>query len=310
MMIMKLFSNSAIVVMVVLQVVNVVHAQSCSELSKKKCKASTECGYFDDGEDDDECISTNIGKFSIVRDGKKNFAPGKLCTVGGGEDNLAGTVKDEVSMCVVGGGKGNFVKGDTNVVSGGKGNYMLKDLEGSTISGGYENQIGSGASFSVITGGLDNYVEPAFQNSARSGTISGGIGNTVLATGGVVTGGESNGGISEGGTNAVITGGFGNDAKGLGGVVMGGRMGNANGKFSFAYGNNTYAQNDHSMVIALTDTKPDEEPYGTKPLLSDEDGQFLVYAEQFTFQIGNNVDTRLNINKDNMKNLLDVLNED
>jgi len=340
---MKLFSNSTIVVMVVLQVVNVVQAKAskpCGELSRKQCKASAVCGILED-----ECISTIIGELSIVRDGQNNFAPGKLCTVGGGEGNLAGTDEDKLS--VVGGGKNNLIFGDTNVVSGGKRNVMFKDmedssfkdLEGSTISGGYESVIESGASFSVVTGGVANTIFPGSKNGAENSVISGGIENAVLAKGGVVTGGDFNGNISEGGTNAVITGGFGNDAKGIGGVVMGGRFGNANGDYSLAFGgHNTYAKNDHSMVINLIDNEPKESKrtlagrplslHGdVKRLLEDEieacskedvtgsvcstdDGQFLAYAEQFTFQIGNNVDERLMIKKDNIKNLIDVLNED
>jgi len=322
-----LFSNSTIVVMVVLQVVNVVQAKAskpCGELSWKKCKASAVCGYsiFED-----ECISTIIGELSIVRDGKENFAPGKLCTVGGGKGNSAGTDEDKLS--VVGGGNNNWIMGDTNVVSGGKRNVMyknmedssFKDLEGSTISGGFENEIESGASFSVITGGESNTIVPVTKNGAENSVISGGLENSVLAKGGVVTGGTFNGEVSDDGINTVITGGFGNDAKGIGGVVMGGRYANANGDFSLAFGgHNTYATNDHSMVINLIDNEPKESKRTlaeacskedlTGSICSTEDGQFLVYAEQFTFQIGNNVDERLMIKKDNIKNLIDVLNED
>mmetsp|Transcript_13180 Transcript_13180/g.14974 ORF Transcript_13180/g.14974 Transcript_13180/m.14974 type:complete len:323 (+) Transcript_13180:140-1108(+) len=321
---MKLFSNSTIVVMVVLQVVNVVQAKAskpCSELSRKQCKKSAVCGIFEDA-----CISTIIGELSIVRDGQNNFAPGKLCTVGGGEGNLAGTDEDQFS--VVGGGKSNSISGDTNVISGGKRNAIVRDMEesflkvmeGNTISGGYDNVMETGDDgvlFSVITGGRFNFVFPETKKNIESATISGGIGNGVLANGGTVTGGDSCGQFSEGGTNSVISGGFGNDAAGIGAVAMGSKFNNANGDYSISFGSpNTFANNDHSMVINLMDfgLPPTDLDYCSEndefSVCSTDDGQFLAYAEQFTFQIGNNVDTRLNINKDNMKNLLDVLNED
>ena len=75
-MIMKLFSNSAIGVMVVLQVVNVVQEKSnkpCCDLLKNKGKASTECGFFDGAH-----VYTNIGELSIVCDRENNFTSGKL----------------------------------------------------------------------------------------------------------------------------------------------------------------------------------------------------------------------------------------
>jgi len=330
---MKLFSNSAIGVTVVLvlglQVMNVVQAQPCSDLTKKQCKKVTDCGFFDDG----GCISTTIGKLSIVRDGENNFAPCELCTVGGGEGNLAGTDEDKFS--VVGGGNKNWVNGDTNVISGGKRNVIVRDMEesflkameGNTISGGYENEIETGDKgvlFSVITGGKGNGVYPESKNNIESATVSGGNRNVVLASRAVVTGGQSNGQYSVGGTNSVITGGTGNDAEGIGGVVMGGLYSNANGVNSIAFGGTyggTYAKNDHSMVINLIDLGVPEDPdyYNNVEgcskkdefsVCSKKDGHFLAYAEQFTFQIGNNVDKRLIINKDNIKNLLNVLNED
>merc|ERR1712194_901632 len=168
-------------------------------------------------------------------------------------------------------------------------------------------------------GGRFNFVSPETKKNIESATISGGIGNGVLANGGTVTGGDSCGQFSEGGTNAVISGGFGNDAAGIGAVAMGSKFNNANGDYSISFGSqNTFANNDHSMVINLMDFGFPPPEFGTNycsekdefSVCSTDDGQFLAYAEQFTFQIGNNVDTRLIINKDNIKNLLDVLNED
>merc|ERR1712238_327433 len=164
-----------------------------------------------------------------------------------------------------------------------------------------------------------NFVFPETKNDIKSATISGGIGNGVLANGGVVTGGDSCGTASEGGTNAVISGGLSNDAAGVGAVAMGNRFNNANGDYSISFGGpNTFANNDHSMVINLMDFGFPPADWDVKycskkdefSVCSTDDGHFLAYAEQFTFQIGNNVDTRLIMNKDNIKNLLDVLNED
>merc|ERR1712238_319574 len=143
----------------------------------------------------------------------------------------------------------------------------------------------------------------------ESATISGGFGNVALANGFVVTGGDSCGRASEGGTNAVILGGLSNDAAGVGAVAMGNAYNNANGDYSISFGGpNTFANNDHSMVINLMDFGFPPADWDVK-YCSKDDGHFLAYAEQFTFQIGNNVDTRLIMNKDNIQNHIDALLE-
>merc|ERR1712238_584320 len=169
-----------------------------------------------------------------------------------------------------------------------------------------------------ISGGYDNVIETG-DNGVLYSAITGGFGNVALADGFVVTGGDSCGRASEGGTNAVILGGLSNDAAGVGAVAMGNAYNNANGDYSISFGGpNTFANNDHSMVINLMDFGFPPADWDVKycskkdefSVCSTDDGHFLAYAEQFTFQIGNNVDTRLIMNKDNIKNLLDVLNED
>jgi len=305
------------VVLVGVAAPSVVLAQStnpCSGLSENKCDKKTECSFISVL---NFCADTT-GFLSIARQGEDNFASGDFCTTGGGKKNNAGAIKaggTADSYSVVGGGTRNFSVGDKGVISGGKDNTVStrgngpKQFIGSTISGGQFNTIKSGDSlntgspFCVITGGGGSTeVDRNDITSASAGTISGGRSNRIGGNGSVVTGGVVNRvfGLSN---NSVVTGGNFNSADGRGSVVVGGFL-NAvtRSDFSIAFGQNAFVDRlDSSMVVNLS----------KKDLSADKDGQFLVSAKSYKFQIGNGAnDLSTFINKDNIGNLIDALNVD
>jgi len=281
---MKLAAILAVVVAATIVPV-VVQAQPnpCDDLSKKKCEKLTDCTFviFDDDDDDDgECLLT-AGEDSVVRQGKGNVSPGTLNTVGGGLLNDAG----DDSFCVIGGGKRNFSGGDKITISGGNDNIIESNI-GSTISGGFFNEIFEGTSFSVITGGgrgdgSTNFSQGNTIEDAKEGTISGGKMNFLAGEKGVVTGGKSNtsGGFEFlAGKKGVVTGGQSNTSGGEGSVIIGGRSNTANGANAIAFGENAFITNDSSMAVNLIEGNT---------LETTEEGQFLMTAESFRFQIGN-----------------------
>jgi len=207
-------------------------------------------------------------------------------TVAGGERNIAGNEDSFYSL--VGGGKRNFSEGDKGTISGG-GNNILESLKqseeqgeeniGSTISGGSNNRIDNldrDSSFSVITGGGGPEIENGGSNTifSKESTISGGNLNQCTGDNSVVTGGQIN---QSGGKGSVVMGGQFNDIPGLYSVAVGGRPHFLVGDYSIAMGTNTFSLFDSSMVVNLVEDV----------LFSTKDGQFLMKAESFRFQIGN-----------------------
>merc|ERR1712238_550356 len=79
-----------------------------------------------------------------------------------------------------------------------------------------------------------------------------------------------------------MTGGALNDARGKSSVVVGGVGNSANGDYSIILGENAKAKKDNSMAVNLM--KDGEE------LVTKQDGQFVMNAESFRFQIGNGKD--------------------
>jgi len=205
--------------------------------------------------------------------------------VGGGKRNEAGATDDTHS--VIAGGIDNLCAlGSKSTISGGKQNSIASEelQEFDTISGGWNNQI-TDSSYSVITGGGGVYPEDPDEQehnkirdsdkSTISGgkenrisggavnTISGGFNNWILADNyGVITGGNQN----------LIVQGYGSP------VIVGGARNYAGGLNSLAFGKEAVAGFDHSMVVNLMD--------GTL-LEAKKEGQFLMNANSFTFQIGN-----------------------
>jgi len=202
---------------------------------------------------------------------------------------------------------------------------------GSTISGGLLNTIVG--PFGVITGGggekRDKGESKGDSNIIRSGrknTISGGKTHRVRGEGSVVTGGRDNF-ISEfsnneknDDTNCVITGGLTNDASGNGSIVVGGFGNRATGDYSIAFGEQARAGFDSSMVVALVFAGDDDgsgsDDDEDAAAASDKEGQFLVVAKSFRFQIGNGKNNNngdissTRITDKNIDRLIDALAEE
>ena len=86
-----------------------------------------------------------------------------------------------------------------------------------------------------------------------------------------------------------ISGGFNNEASGQAAAIIGGEANTASGNYSIAMGSNAIASNDRALVINLGEKKGQQ-------VSSNKEGDFLVSADVFTFQIGSKNAT---INKKN-----------
>ena len=248
------------------------------------------------------------GEFSVVILGLDNNAPGKFCNVNGGKGNEAGTdlfngAGFEIDYAIIGGGLENAAGSRFSTISGGTKNVMSSFAqEHCTISGGGSNLIDTDYISSVITGGAFNRMTDF---AIRKGcTISGGTNNFCSTEYGVATGGDFNG-VFDGA--AVAFGGLGNGGSGLSSTSVGGENNLVGGDFSIGLGLRTIVDNDSSMVIFLNPGDFIDDFFGPESD-TDVDGQFIVNAESFTFQIGRNRDDlRFQITEDNIQNLIDAL---
>jgi len=282
-----------VVVAVVAPSVHVVQGQTsdpCLGLPKKECKNEKQCTFFT-STGSKECYLT-VGKDSIVRFGSKNVAPGPYCTVGGGQNNVAGYTDPAESYNVIGGGVDNKCWGNKNTISGGKLNFVDETVDSkySTISGGWSNQIIDSTAAVITGGGGDNDGKDYYYNNISNGdtsTLSGGSRNQISGAGHTLTGGSGNliDDISDMSNFGVVTGGKYNTAT-QGSVSMGGQFNGASGKNSIALGQFTQANYDHSMVVNLMDDE--------KPLVDTQEGHFLVNANSFRFQVGNGDSAEIN----------------
>jgi len=261
--------------------------KSCIELAEKKCKKVEQCTFLSSSK---ECYLT-VGKDSVVRQGNKNVAPGPLCTVGGGQNNVAGYTDPAESYNVIGGGVDNTCWGNKNTISGGKSNLVdeSEDSKYNTISGGWSNHINDSTA-SVITGGggvFDEFNDDQNIIEGDTSTLSGGSRNSIYGSGHTVTGGLGNtvGVLFTDSSFGVVTGGTFNAAK-QGSVIMGGQSNTASGKNSIALGQYAVTSFDHSMVVNLMDDE--------KPLEATQEGHFLVNANSFRFQVGNGDSATIN----------------
>ena len=94
-------------------------------------------------------------------------------------------------------------------------------------------------------------------------------------------------------------------------------MNSINGDFSIGLGSGTEVNNDSSMVVNLNDSSDASDDFSDDRFLSDVkgsntdgDGQFIVDAESYTFQIGKNNDDdglSIQITEGNIQNLIDAL---
>jgi len=256
-------------------------------------------------------FGSQIGFDSVARQGENNTALGRFCTVGGGKKNHAGGNPDLIDpvfadYVVVGGGKNNKASARSSVISGGLQNEIPSSHEYSVIGGGKENgsttAMNSTCKGNVITGGSNNK-----WNGKNVGkgfmTISGGRMNVVAGEGAVVTGGLNN---KATGIGSVVLGGQYNVASGSHSIVPGGTKNVAEGDHSIAMGSNSLVKHDSSMVINLQGM--------TKEVESTTEGQFLVQASRYRFQIssdpGHGPDNSNNvilIDETNIKNLRDAI---
>ena len=247
------------------------------------------------------------GEFSVVILGFDNIAPGKFCNVNGGKGNEAGTdlfngAGFEIDYAIIGGGLENAAGSRFSTISGGTKNVMSSFAqEHCTISGGGSNLIDTDYISSVITGGAFNRMTDF---AIRKGcTISGGTDNFCSAEYGVATG------LFNAATNvaAVAFGGLGNFVSGQSATSVGGEGNSINGDISIGLGLRTIVDNDSSMVIFLNPGDFIDDFFGPESD-TDVDGQFIVNAESYSFQIGKNRDDlRFQITEDNIQNLIDAL---
>jgi len=243
---------------------------------------------------------TETGEFSVVILGQDNIATGRFCNVNGGKDNRAGSGAFGRTYAVSGGGFTNAASATFSTISGGRENSIgITIFKHSTISGGDNNGISTSFASSVITGGEANRVDLFGEIDSRTGcTISGGTNNSCSTDYGVATGLIN----AANDVAAVAFGGIDNQVNGQSATSVGGVSNNINGDFSIALGVKSIVNSDSSMVINLNDFN-DNVFDGT-----DGDGQFIVDAKSYTFQIGRNRDDlRFQITEDNIQNLIDAL---
>jgi len=315
-----------LVVGVVASSVCVVQGQKsylCGDLNKNKCGKKDECTWHSDL----EFCALTAGTGSVVRDGSENIASGEYSAVGGGQRNDAGLIGDAYN--VIGGGDSNVCYGgSTNTVSGGNTNGIVPfdDADAdvpdfNTISGGWTNII-TDKSYSVITGGggdSDGEVDGdgnIIQGTYTS-TISGGKKNRIRGLFGVsggsghtMTGGFENNiaYVEDPESHSVLSGGSRNIVVGEHAVVAGGDLNYAYGPNSLAFGQNAATEFEHSMVVNLIGGDVTDDP-----LLGTKDGEFLVSAESFRFQIGNGGNDGMesaDITKTNIQNLRTAMEEE
>jgi hypothetical protein len=245
------------------------------------------------------------GDFSVVVLGEENSAPGKFCNVNGGKLNQAGFLEDKQfrKYAVIGGGTENAAGPTFSTITGGRENFISgEDQRFSTISGGDSNGISPELFASVITGGTENRMCGGFEINKEYCTISGGDSNGCSALCGVATGGRKNIALN---AASVAIGGIGNVGNGISATSLGGENNFIGGAFSIGLGIGTKVLDDSSMVINLN-----VPPGQTSDTETDTDGrgQFIVKAESFTFQVGNNNDgLSIQITKDSIKNLINAL---
>jgi hypothetical protein len=249
---------------------------------------------------------TETGEFSVVILGQDNVATGRFCNVNGGKDNRAGLGFLGRNYAVSGGGFTNAAASAFSTISGGTLNSIgIGVRKHSTISGGGNNGISPSFPSSVITGGQANRVDLFGEfdfnlTDSRTGcTISGGENNSCSIEYGVATGGDFNA-VFDGA--AVAFGGVNNQVNGQSATSVGGVSNNINGDFSIVLGVKSIVNSDSSMVINLNDFNENVFD-GT-----DGDGQFIVDAKSYTFQIGQNRDSlSFQITEDNIQNLVTAL---
>jgi hypothetical protein len=188
-------------------------------------------------------------------------------TIGGGSDNkiAVGAFQSTLS----GGGENEIQDGAFySTIGGGLENIVRPRAISSTIAGGFHNQIQTNATNGTIAGGGNNAIlvgsilatigGGGFNRAGGFGaTIAGGggfsfdgssAGNTAGARWSTVGGGALNAAL---GTNSTVGGGSDNVARGESATIPGGYGNNADGAYSFAAGENAFA--DHAGAFVWSD---------------------------------------------------------
>jgi hypothetical protein len=194
------------------------------------------------------------GQDSFEGGGVSNAAGGDGSVVGGGITNFA---CDQNSSILGGSENGIGSAGHASydeTIGGGSGNWITYGVY-STIGGGVDNAIGSGAGMaSFVGGGEFNAI------NADYGTIAGGYQNTVSSKYGAIVGGEYNAAFGEGsyvggggyntasGEGAIVVGGFNSKANGTWATIPGGYVNSAAGTYSFAAGARASAAHEGAFV--------------------------------------------------------------
>jgi len=143
--------------------------------------------------------------------------------------------------------------------------------------------------------------------TSKGCTISGGEFNACVTEGGVATGGANNrvfdfAAVAFGGADNLV------DDKGRLGTSVGGELNFINGFCSIGLGRGTGVNNSNSMVINLSVPPPDNDDSFETEFDTDGNGQFIVNAKSYTFQIGkNDDDLSIQITEENNQNLIDAL---
>ncbi len=163
-----------------------------------------------------------------------NSVTGSFGTVGGGEQNTAGT------GATVGGGQQNSASGQLSSVGGGLGNFAIGFY--ATVAGGAGNVASNNSTGAVaVGGGFNNFA------SGADSTVGGGFSNQATNSFATVSGGSIN---VAGGQSAAVSGGSGNQATNSFSTVPGGANNLAGGQYSFAAGYSAQATNDGAFVWA------------------------------------------------------------
>jgi len=267
-------------------------------------------------------FAPEAGEFSVVILGQENIAPGNFCNVNGGQFNEAGSdFINAGNYAVIGGGATNAAGPIFSTISGGRENFISRDVQipqsisqpifsfASTISGGDSNGISTNFVSSVITGGTKNRMCGGGFSfvTTKVCTISGGESNACVSDSGVATGGVNNRVFD---SAAVAFGGADNLVNNMGrlGTSVGGENNVITGFCSIGLGRGTKVNNSNSMVINLNVPPPDNGDSFETAFDTDGDGQFIVNAKSYTFQIGkNDDDLSIQITEENIQNLIDAL---
>lgn len=187
--------------------------------------------------------------YTTVSGGFQNEARSYGATVSGGDGNIIDAFASPYS--VISGGKGNLIRNlccGGSVIGGGEGNSIGEDGAYSTICGGYQNHIYSGAAYfgyGFVGGGDGNFV---YNDCAA---ICGGRGNSALGQHSTVGGGLNNtaGSYTEA-QGETVGGGEKNNASGPYSTIPGGYHNDARGRYSFAAGSNAKANHPGSFALA------------------------------------------------------------